>query len=165
MIRTRLMSVAFLLNGDRILFMRRSLNAELLPGMWASIGGHLEVEEINDPRAACLREIKEETGLTENDVVDLLLKYVVLRRKGNEIRIQYIYFGSTHTEDVGTTEEGELHWIQIDKAFELDMSATSRFILEHYTRLGSKTDCVYVGTIDVEHDKPVVRWAALRDWE
>jgi 8-oxo-dGTP pyrophosphatase MutT (NUDIX family) len=77
----------------------------------------------------------------------------------------HMYFGSTSKESVGRTEEGELCWVQLDRALDLDVSATTRFTLEHYTRLGLQTDCVYVGTVDVYNGKPVISWAVLRDWE
>ena len=157
-IRTRLLATAFLINGDRLLLMRRSPNMRLLPGRWAPIGGHLEADEINDPQAACMREICEETGLADSHLVDLSLRYVVHRRRDNEIRTQYMYFGFTSKESVGRTEEGELCWVQLDRALDLDVSATTQFTLEHYTRLGSQTDCVYVGTVDVHNGKPVIRW-------
>jgi len=137
----------------------------LFPRKWAPIGGHLEMSEMNDPRAACIREISEETGLAGGDLADLSLRYVVHRRRNNEIRTQYIYFGSTNKRDVGRTEEGELHWVQLDSALDLDMSATTRFTLEHYIGLGSQTNYIYVGTVDARDGKPVICWAVLRDWE
>jgi len=164
-IRTRLLATAFLINGNRVLLMRRSPNTRLFPGRWAPIGGHLEADEINDPQAACLREIREETGLTDRHLVDLSLRYIVHRRRDNEIRTQYMYFGFANEERVGTTEEGELCWVQFDRVPGLDVSATTRFTLEHYTVLGTQTDCVYVGTVDAHDGKPVISWAVLRDWE
>ena len=165
MIRTRLLASAFLICGDRLLLMRRASNRKLFPGRWAPIGGHLEAYEINDPRITCIREIREETGLAENQVIDLSLKYLVLRRRDNEIRTQYMYFGSTSHEDVGKTEEGELCWVQLDTAMDLNVSATTRFALKHYLRLGVRTVCVYVGTMDARDGRPVIDWAVLRDWE
>lgn len=138
---------------------------KLFPGRWAPIGGHLEADEINDPKVACVREIFEETGLADSHVIDLSLRYIVHRRRDNEIRTQYVYFGSSSQEDVGDTEEGELCWVPLDRVLDLDVSATTRFTLGHYMRLGSKTDCVYVGTVDAHNGKPVISWAALRDWE
>ena len=165
MIRVRLLANAFLINGDSLLLMKRSPNAVLFPGMWAPIGGHIETSEMNDPRAACFREIAEETGLGEGDLVDLSLRYVVHRRRRDEIRTQYTYFGLTNRMDVGRTEEGELHWVQLDCALDLDVSATTRFTLEHYDRIGSQTNSIYVGTVDVREGKPVIAWTVLRDWE
>jgi 8-oxo-dGTP diphosphatase len=145
--------------------MRRSPNARLFPGKWAPIGGHLEAEEINDPQAACLREIREETGLTDRHLINLSLRYIVHRRRDNEIRTQYVYFGSATEERVGRTDEGELCWVPFDRITDLDVSDTTRFTLEHYTARGSQTDCVYVGAVGVHDGKPVISWTVLRDWE
>jgi hypothetical protein len=58
-----------------------------------------------------------------------------------------------------------LHWVDLDNTLDLDMSATTRLTLEHYMRLGSQTDCVYVGSVDARDGKPIISWAVLRDWE
>lgn len=164
-IHTRLMATAFLSHADRLLLMRRSPKATLFPGKWAPIGGHLEAEEINDPQAACLREFQEETGLTGAHLVNLSLRYIVHRQRGDEIRTQYVYFGSVTEERFGKSDEGELCWVPFDRVADLDMSDTTRFTLEHYMAHGSQTDCVYVGTVGVRRGRPVISWAALRDWE
>ena len=161
----RLLATAFLINGSNLLLMRRYTDRKSFPSKWAPIGGHLEATEMNDPQVSCIREIGEETGLAEGDLNDLFLRYILHRRRNNEIRIQYISFGFTQRRDVGRTEEGELHWVQLDSVLDLDISATTRFTLEHYLRLGSQTSSVYVGTVDAHDGKPVINWATLRDWE
>jgi 8-oxo-dGTP diphosphatase len=65
----RMLSTALLINSkDELLMMKRSLNRTLSPGLWAAVGGHLEPHELNHPRAACLREIAEETGIGHADI-------------------------------------------------------------------------------------------------
>jgi 8-oxo-dGTP diphosphatase len=159
------MATAFLMNGDRLLMIKRSPNASLFPDRWTPIGGHLEAAELNDPHAACLREIREETGLREEHLVKLALRYVVHRRKDDEIRTQYVYFSVATKECVSKTDEGELSWIQFDRVLDLDISATTRFTLEHYKDIGSQSECVYVGAVDDRDGKPIINWAVLRDWE
>jgi 8-oxo-dGTP diphosphatase len=47
--------------GDHFLLLRRSVREAFLPAVWGIPAGQLEKGE--DPRAGCLRELYEETGL------------------------------------------------------------------------------------------------------
>lgn len=53
--------------------------------------GHFEQAELNDPRACALRELREETGLTEESLEELRLRYITLRMKNGEIRQNTIF--------------------------------------------------------------------------
>lgn len=114
MITFRNIASAFLIHDNNILLMKRGDEVKIMPGFWSGVGGHLECEEINNPRAACLREIYEETGIRENQISDLKLKYIVLRRWFDEIVINYMYFGKTITSHVIENDEGTLHWVNKD---------------------------------------------------
>ena len=46
---------------NKILLLKRGLNAPWQPGKWSLVGGRIEKGET--PKEACLREVKEETGL------------------------------------------------------------------------------------------------------
>src|SRR5690606_12463992 len=127
--RTRQMSTAFLFNEHDVLMMRRSPRAKLFPGMWAPIGGHLEPSEIQSPFAAFEREVHEETGLSLRDLVDVQLKYIVHRLRADELRIQYVYFAKATRRDVTANSEGELHWVPLHRALNLDVTATTRLTL------------------------------------
>ena len=63
-IRIRVVTV-FLEHGGRILLLKRSSRVRTMKGMWAGISGYLENE---DPLAQALKEIREESGLTESQV-------------------------------------------------------------------------------------------------
>lgn len=165
MITLRSMSVAFLMNEQDFLLMKRSAGRKLMPGIWAGVGGHLEPEEINEPETACLREIYEETGLTKNQLSDLELKYILLRRSRDEIRIQYVYFAKTTTRQVKPTEEGELYWIKRGELFDRDFSATTGFVLKHYLEYEDSITQVLVGTVSGEYNNPIINWSTLKDWE
>ncbi|QHQ60211.1 NUDIX domain-containing protein [Anaerocolumna sedimenticola] len=65
MIKLRNMATAYLMNRNEFLLMKRAAGRNLAPGLWAGVGGHLEPEELNSPKEACLREIYEETGITQ----------------------------------------------------------------------------------------------------
>ena len=133
--------------------------------MWAPVGGHVEASEIRTPQVACEREIFEETGLNAQDVYSLSLRYIVHRIRQNEIRIQFCYFGSTIKRELATTDEGELHWIPLDDVHNLAISATTRFTVQHYAKIGSQTSDVYVGSVHAQESNPIMTWSLLSDWE
>jgi len=164
MITLRQMSVAFLIHGDKLLMMEKPKNSSFLSGMIVPIGGHIEQYEINNPSEACSREVEEETGLTNEDLTGLELKYIILRIKETEIRVQYTYFSDVKHMSVRESEEGKLLWVDIDKADKLYVTATTRYIIEHYTKTKSSSD-IYVGTMKSVEGEPKITWALLEDWE
>ncbi|MDP4091478.1 MAG: NUDIX domain-containing protein [Bacillota bacterium] len=165
MIKLRVMSAAYLMNDDDFLMMERSRNKKFVPGIWAGVGGHLGPEEINDPQRGCLREIYEETGIEEKEIRDLDLKYIILRRSKEEIRIQYIYIGQALRRDVSKTDEGELFWINKDQILERELSVTTRMTFKHYLKHGKEMKDVLVGVVSAENNNPVINWIPVQDWE
>ena len=164
--RLRVMSGAFIINGKGYLMMKRAENRKLAPGMWGPVGGHVEPNELNDPKATCLREIYEEAGIEEKDFEKLDLKYIILRREKDEIRVHHIFIGITKTkycED--KTDEGKLYWINEDELFNKTMSFTVRNALEHYIEIGHKSHEVIVGTVSATDNKPLMNWNSLDGWE
>lgn len=162
------MAVAFLFKDKQdVLFLKKDSNSTFLAGHLVPIGGHIEGDEINNPEKACLREIEEETGLLETNISNLTLRYIVLRMKDNkEIRIQYVYFGDVSKESkVVESEEGQLSWINYDKIFDQNVSATTKEIITHYFTDGKFTDQVYVGSMKSFEGHPQITWAILEDWE
>lgn len=145
--------------------MKRSANAVRFPGLWAPVGGHIETDEFDNPRAACLREIHEETGLAPEDISNLSLKYILFRLREEEIRLQYVYFGETKTRRIVDCDEGELHWVKIDEMTRLDTSLAIRYLMEHYL---SEVECdgkIIVGVMKNQDGRGTVEWAELTDWE
>lgn len=165
MIRLRALAVAFIISNEKVLMMERNSNRKLFPGTWAPVGGHLEANEFNDPFDACLREVYEETGLKEADFRTMEFKYIVLRRREDEIRVQYVYFIETDNTKLDVTEEGNLSWVPFNNVLDLNVTATTRYILEHYFNKNKKTDDILVGTVSNEEGVPVMTWAPLQDWE
>lgn len=162
--KLRVMTTAYLFHEDEILLLQRSMNKKIAPGMWSGIGGHVEANEHRDIKTSCLREIKEETGLTEEHISSLTLKYIILRQKENELRQQYIYFGKTITKHVGQTIEGKLHWISSQNIFVREMTESNRFVLQHYLENHS-TQHVWVGVMGERDSKAIISWSQMCDWE
>ncbi len=165
MITLRLMSAALLYNSrQELLMMKRSLNRTLSPGLWAAVGGHLEPEELGNPRAACLREIKEETGIEESEITDLKLRYVLIRLNKNEIRQQFFYVGATDSDPRVATDEGELHWIPKADILNRPLPFIFRSLLEHYFAY-EHSDHPWVGTAGYKSgaSTPAIHWTPLVD--
>lgn len=164
MITLRQMAVAFLFHGDQWLAMEKPQNNRFMSGMIVPIGGYLEQGELNNPKEACIREVEEETGLRHDDLSGLELKYVVLRIKETEIRIQYVYFANVNRIDIKESEEGRLLWIDRTTVDQLNITATTKYIFRHYAENWNSTD-IYVGTMKSVGNEPAITWALLQDWE
>ncbi len=161
------MAVAFLINEEeQILFLQKKEKSAFLPGMLVPVGGHIEITEMNEPKVACLRELKEETGLTEENIHHLTLKYIVLRMKGiEEIRMQYVFFGHVpKARPLLESDEGELSWLNQEEIENASVTATTKEIIDHY-RNEQENEHVYVGTMKANRENPAITWALLEDWE
>ncbi|MDR3121111.1 MAG: NUDIX hydrolase [Clostridiales bacterium] len=155
---------AFLKRGDEYLLMKRADNRKFLPGVWSSIGGKLETYELNDPQAACLREVQEETGITADQIRNLTFRYVILRRYCDTIRQNYIYFGDTDAEPTIETDEGELHWISENELLDRTYTATFAAMLEHYLTTPD-TERLLVGVAENDNGSCRMVWSEIQDFD
>lgn len=164
LIKARMIATAMLFSGDELLMMKRSPHRTLSPGMWAVVGGHLEPPELNDPKAAALREIFEETGLLPTELEDLRLRYILLRLNENEVRQQFIYTAAAARRDVSQTREGELFWIPREQVLNRDIPFIFRAVLAHYFAEEHVAAEVWVGVAGfTEEGGPTVRFVPLQD--
>ncbi len=147
MIKLRNMASIFILHESKVLLLYRIGSKVITTPKWCGIGGHFEKEELNDPLSCILRELKEETGITENDICNLRLKYVTLRIQGDEIRQNYYYFADLLNSAVNicTCDEGKLEWINIHEALEKEMPFSAKYCFKHYFKTGKNDDKVYAG--------------------
>lgn len=163
MLKARMMATAMLFNGGDMLMMKRSPTRTLSPGQWAAVGGHLEPHEINDPQAAVLREIHEETGLLPEELSDLRMQYILIRLNQNEVRQQFIYTAFASRRDIRQSDEGDLHWIPRDRVLDRDIPFIFRSLLEHYWEQGPSPH-VWIGTAGFTASKAAtVHWTQLID--
>lgn len=146
---TRNMVGAFLEHDNDILCIYRDKSKQLEPCKWAGVGGHMEHSEMNSPYAACIREINEETGIEEKNVLDLKMKYITINNKDNEVRIAFYFFGKlTNKIPLSETGEGILKWIPKSEVLSYNLSNNVKSILEHW--LTHNEEKIYVCTINNE---------------
>ena len=158
---TRITSSAFLAHGDTLLLMKRGLHKKLGPGMWAGIGGHMELDEITDPRAldlteTCLREIAEEAGIARTGIHNLRLKYISTRKVDREISLHYHHIGELHTKiPLPRCDEGEFHWVHKNDIPDLPMSVSVGEALRHWLAT-PENDEIYLVAVNKSGDSAKV---------
>lgn len=146
--KLRNMTSLYLRYENSLLLLYR-IGSRVVPDSFiASAGGHFKDEELNDPKACVLRELYEETGLTEQDISNLSLRYITVRLKNNEIRQNYYFFADL--KDGGkafTSNEGNLKWFNMDKmsANMPEMPFSAHYVIKHYLYKGKDTNALYVG--------------------
>ena len=147
MIKLRNMTSIYLYDeNDRILMLYRIGSRAIKDSYIGTAGGHMEPDEVNDPRACVLRELNEEVGLTENDIENIELRYICLRNKLGEIRQNYYFFAKLKDKDVEVkSNEGKLEWFSYDEIKKLDMPHTAKYMIKHYIDIGRFDNKLYVG--------------------
>lgn len=131
-------------NGQMLLLYRQG--GRVVSDQWiASAGGHFEKEELNDPKACVLRELKEELGLTEDDLTDLKMRYIGLRHVNGEIRQNYYFFANLRPEHYSLfqSKEGKCKWVDYADVMNYDMPLTAEYVMRHYLQTGRYTEDLY----------------------
>lgn len=152
----------YLMAGDKMLLLYRIGSKVVKTPCWCGIGGHFEKEELNDARAALLREAGEEIGLTKKNLEDLRLRYVTLRQKDGEIRQNYYFFARLAEGAVvqDRCDEGVLEWVPLAEVCERDMPYTAGYVIRHYLEIGRRDEALYCGVADGQG----VQFAALEEF-
>lgn len=140
----RPMTAVYIIRGRQILLLYR-IGSRVVPNSYTgSAGGHMEADEYRSPRDCVLRELREETGLPEDALDGLALRYVTLRRKDGEIRQNYYYFAELKDGiAVHDSTEGCLEWHDIDALNDLPMPVTARHVIDHYRAVGRYNHKLY----------------------
>jgi len=147
--KLRNMTSIYLRREDKFLLLYRMGSRVVGNSYTGTAGGHMEEAELNNPRACVLRELREETGLTEQDVESLKFRYITLRLKNGEVRQNYYFFGelAAHVEaEKLTSNEGKLQWFDASEIEGLNMPHSAKYMLLHYIKTGQYTNCLYGGS-------------------
>ena len=161
--KLRNMTSLYITKGNQMLLLFRQHGSVVSDTWVGSAGGHFEENELNDPRACVLRELKEELGINESGIRNLLLRYVTLRRVKGEIRQNYYFFAEldNETSDHIVSTEGISRWFTLSELSALEMPYTAKYVIEHYLKIGRRTNDMYVGVADGER----VNFTKLSEYE
>ena len=136
-------------NRQMLLLYRQG--GRVVSNQWiASAGGHFEPDELNDPKACVLRELKEELNLEEDDLTGMRMRYIALRNVNGEIRQNYYFFADLKPEHytLFTSNEGKCRWVDYAEIMQYDMPLTAKYVMDHYLRVGQYTDDLYSAVND-----------------
>ena len=166
-IKLRQLASAFLFSGDQVLLIEKPASKwqNQSKPFFAAVGGHIEPAELNDPLTACYREIKEETGLKCEDIFQMRLRYILMRQKEQEIRVQYVYTGEVTRRDLVESDEGRPIWQNLNAVPPLLSSVFLQAVWSHLMTDGRlQQHIVYTGTMAVNGaGQPLVHWSPLVD--
>lgn len=143
--RLRNMTSLYLTRGEEVLCLYRIGSRVANHKYIGSAGGHFENDELNDPKACVLREVREELGLQEKDLKDLTLRYITHRLTGGEVRQNYYFFAQLKEDMPLTSTEGTLRWIPFSQVPTLNMPISAKHMILHYLNTGRFTNELYAG--------------------
>ncbi len=107
----------FVFDKNQVLMLHRSKSIYKFPDFWMGPGGRQEPYE--DVLAACVREVKEETGL-DVDKVKLRIIATHYYPHKDEVYIVFIFTADYIGGELRKEEMGDLEWIERDKVLELE---------------------------------------------
>ncbi len=144
--KLRHMTSIYLYDDEKMLMLYRIGSRVVNNSYIGTAGGHFENNELNDAKKCILRELEEETGLTEKDISEPSLRYVTLRYKKSEIRQIYYFFAQLKNKDINiTSNEGKLNWFKYNEIHELNMPHTAKYVVEHFIKEGKNNNKLYGG--------------------
>lgn len=148
--RLRNMTAIYLTYNGELYLLYRQGGSVVTDCYTGTAGGHFEPEELNDARACVLRELYEETGISEEDIEGLTMRYITLRYKNGEIRQNYYFFAELKKPlSEMKSSEGVIRRFRPEEIHSLEMPFSAKCMLEHYVAEGYKTDLLYSGATTV----------------
>jgi len=110
-------SIILLIREGQVLLQKAPVTKKLFPGYYNGIGGHIERGE--DVLSAARRELKEEAGISSCDLH--LSGTISIDVHDEEGILLFVFTGDEISGDIVPSEEGTLHWVDIDQLSRLEV--------------------------------------------
>jgi 8-oxo-dGTP diphosphatase len=112
------LSGAATVHQGAFLLLRRSVRESFLPDVWGIPAGQVHRDE--DPRVACVRELREETGL-DGQVVDQMGYSRFTSRRGaielNNIQLNFLVVVPAEDVQLNPSSHSAFTWISLDDIY------------------------------------------------
>jgi ADP-ribose pyrophosphatase YjhB (NUDIX family) len=115
--KTRVFTTGVVLNGERLLILKRKVDDDTYPGFWDCVGGHFEKGE--SAEECMLREAREESGQSMKIVrVGPLIEYV--DAYGRAVAVPFI-LRPDPKQKIVPSEHSEFKWIRLSEIKEYEI--------------------------------------------
>lgn len=118
--------MCFLRAENRLLLIHRQKPPN--SGLWNGIGGKLEPGE--DPYIACVREVREETGLAIQDPLLRAVLIITVKSTG-DLWVLFVFTAAAPQAPPKASDEGEVAWVEADRIATLPVPPDLPVILPH----------------------------------
>lgn len=146
------MTSLYIVKKEKVLLLYRQ-GSRVVNNVWiGSAGGHFENCELNDAKACVIRELHEELGIGLEEVENIKLRYITIRRTNEEIRQNYYFFADLkdNVDENLISNEGTSKWFSFEEIHSLEMPYTAKYVMEHYCTTGRYTSEMYAGIANGE---------------
>lgn len=126
-------TLCFLTQGDDVLLLHGAPDKLIWPDQYNGVGGHVKPDE--DVRTAALREIREETGLTVDDLRLRAMINVPTEADKTGVLL-FVFTAKARGREVRASREGQPEWIPRDEVYQLDLVEDLPILLPKVLAMG-----------------------------